>query len=125
MNKITETAFKARTINHGINGDHGGFERISELWMLWSLKTFDVPNEITSLLKAKDELIELVIALSHTDDSKKHLFEYVDVIMCILHSAAKKGYTIQQITDAFREKASINFNREWVQNENGTYSHKK
>ena len=103
-----------------------GFERVAMLWMKWAVKTFDQASSFSSLEKAGLELEELKQAVVYGIDDKVKLFEYVDVIMCLLHSAAKEGYTLKQVTEAFREKANINYNREWVLDETGnTYSHKK
>ncbi|MFL5811409.1 MAG: dATP/dGTP pyrophosphohydrolase domain-containing protein [Flavisolibacter sp.] len=103
----------------------GQFERISALWMEWSVRKFVLANAASSLTKAKGEIKELLFCLSFGTE-KETLFEYVDVIMCVLHSAKKAGFTIEQITAAFKEKSEINFNREWVLDKRGnTYSHKK
>lgn len=103
-----------------------GFERIAELWMAWSVKTFEKANSFSSLDKAETEIEELKKAIVYAINRKFVLFEYVDVLMCLLHSAKKEGFTIEQITDAFREKAGINFKRKWKLDKSGnTYSHIK
>ncbi|MEQ1678721.1 MAG: dATP/dGTP pyrophosphohydrolase domain-containing protein [Chitinophagaceae bacterium] len=104
----------------------GAFERQAKLWMAWSVKTFEKANSFSSLDKAGHELLELKQAVVYSLDKKWVLYEYVDVMMCLLHSAAQEGFTIEQITEAFKEKAAINFEREWILDKSGnTYSHKK
>lgn len=104
----------------------GQFERIAQVWMAWSTKTFEKASSFSSLEKAKLELEELQISLVYGHNPKFKLYEYVDVMMCLLHSAAKEGFTIEDLTNALKEKANINFEREWVLDETGnTYSHKK
>ena len=106
--------------------DKKSFENAAKYWMRWAVKTFERSNSFTSLDKAEKELEELKMALVYGSDSRFKLHEYVDVMMCLLHSAAKEGFTMDQITEAFIEKANINYNREWVLDEGGwTYSHKK
>lgn len=103
----------------------GSFERISELWMHWSVKTFEKATSHSSIDKCKKELEELQVALVYSSKTWQ-LYEYADAIMCLLHSAAKQGFTLREITDAFREKAGINFKRKWKLDASGnTYSHVK
>lgn len=104
----------------------GQFERTAQLWMAWSTKTFAKASSFSSLQKAQLELEELQQSLVYALDPKFKLYEYADVIMCLLHSAAKEGFTIQDLTNALIEKADINYKREWILDETGnTYSHKK
>jgi Protein of unknown function (DUF550) len=109
-----------------VNPPESGFERIAELWMAWSVKTFEKANSFSSLDKAELEIKELKEQIVYALDKKWILFEYADVVMCLLHSAKQEGFTIEQITDAIREKASINFKRKWKLDKSGnTYSHIK
>lgn len=104
----------------------GQFERTAQIWMAWSTKTFDKATSFSSLQKAELELDELQKAMVYGHNPKFKLHEYADVIMCLLHSAAKEGFTIADITDAIKEKAAINYEREWILDKTGnTYSHKK
>ncbi len=116
---------KATNSRKTITAD-GQFERTAQLWMAWSTQTFAKASSHSSLNKAKLELEELQISLLYGHNPKFKLHEYADVMMCLLHSAAKEGFTIDDITNAFKEKANINFEREWILDETGnTYSHKK
>lgn len=102
------------------------FQTIAHQWMDWSTETFEKANELSSLEKLSVELDELAQAIVHSQERKKVLHEYVDVLMCLLHSAAKYGFTFEEIKDGFIEKSAINYAREWVLDETGnTYSHKK
>jgi hypothetical protein len=104
---------------------HGDFERIASIWMEWSAKTFKKADCFSSLDKAVGEIDELQHALS-LNFPREILHEYADVIMCILHSAKLAGFSIEQITQAIREKTNINVERKWILDANGkTYSHKK
>jgi Protein of unknown function (DUF550) len=104
----------------------GQFERTAALWMEWSEKTFVKATAFASTEKAQAELEELQEALVYATDPKFKLYEIVDVMMCLLHTAKKAGFTMQDITQALAEKAKINYKRKWVLNDDGrTYSHKK
>jgi hypothetical protein len=102
------------------------FENIAQVWMHWSVRTFKYATSMSSLEKAKSEIEELKIDLQHVSTSTEKLHEYADIILCVLHSAAKEGFNVQQVVKALREKTSINYQREWDLDHSGnTYSHKK
>lgn len=99
-----------------------------QLWMDFAKKTFEHADERSSLDKAKDEIHELQMEfqMSEGENTKaRELEEYVDIIMCILHSAGCRGFYAETIINAFKIKHNINMRREWKQNSNRTYSHKK
>lgn len=95
-------------------------------FMDWSLTAFPDGDELTSLEKARVEIKELKALL--TEDWDKYIAhaekeEYVDVIMCLLFSAAKRGYTANEIMTAFAEKLGVNKKRKWKKNSDNTYQH--
>lgn len=101
------------------------FEKISQVWMNWSVKTFTMATSYSSLQKLEVEIAELKFAIVYSG-KKFVLDEYADCFLCLLHSAAKEGFTVQELTRAIGLKAGINFRREWILNEDGnTYIHKK
>lgn len=102
--------------------------QLLQQWMDFAIVKFEDSTEISSLEKAKDEIKELKERLEGEWDiyiAPLEKEEYVDVIMCILHSAAKRGYTANEIMTAFAEKFGVNKKREWKKNPNNTYSHIK
>lgn len=95
-----------------------------QMYSVFSVDTFEKATEKTSLLKLRDELEELEIALDN--NTKEHIVdEYVDCVMCLVHSFSKLDITIEEFRQAFQTKLLINIAREWNYNTNGTYSHKK
>lgn len=84
--------------------------------------TFLKATAYSSLQKLKEEIKEVENALPFDDDS---LEEYVDCFMCLLDSAARDGYTVNQLRHAFAKKLAKNQAREWIDNGDGTYSHVK
>lgn len=93
--------------------------------MDWSKKIFDKATSQSSLKKLIDEIVELNNALEHETRSKV-LEEYVDCLMCLLHSASAKGFTIDEISKAFYRKLKINMSSKWSYNsKDNTYSRVK
>lgn len=95
--------------------------------MDWSVKTFDKATPLSSLEKLEDELSELRNELNKfaTGYTRGVVEEYVDVMMCLLHSAAVKGISLEELNNMFYAKLLKNMNRKWKLNSNNTYSHEK
>lgn len=103
------------------------FDQVANEWMLAYKTLFPKAGAAQCILKGFSELRELQFA-HHSDsfDSElDQLKECVDVIMCMISYCAAKGFTVNQIKQAIAEKTVINLNREWIENADGTYSHKK
>jgi hypothetical protein len=70
------------------------------------------------LHKAADELKEVELA-----PKSKRLLEFADVLICVLASAKKDGWTYQELICAITTKTMINSVRKFVRLEDGTYQH--
>ncbi len=100
-------------------------ENIAE-FMEWSIKTFEKAEAINSLDKAQEEIKELQMEFQmHEGENSREneLEEYIDIIMCLLHSLAKRGFTHEELGIGFQRKLIINKFRQWKLNANNTYSH--
>jgi len=90
----------------------------------WALEIFPKATQLSSLDKLVGEVEEI-----KNDISKgiRQPLEYADVLMCLFDSAARQQVPItpQEIFDAFEEKLKINKARNWVKNDDNTYSHVK
>jgi chromosomal replication initiation ATPase DnaA len=93
----------------------------------WALKTFPEATSLSSLKKLSDEVREIKIELELVIpfNKKQTTTEYADALMCLFDSAGRAGITPENIFEAFAEKFEINKKRDWVKNENNTYSHIK
>ena len=94
----------------------------------FSVPTFADATQQSSLDKLKDEIkeIEDLINGDITEESMYEIpKEYVDCLMCLFDSAARKNITPEVLLEEFRKKTQVNKNRVWIKNENNTYSHKK
>lgn len=96
-------------------------------FMEWSVTAFEKATHLSSLEKLEDELKELKFEITdggdEIDNDNKIIEEYVDVMMCLLHSAAKYGFTSEELRVAFQRELIINKMRKWNLNANNTYSH--
>lgn len=99
-------------------------KQVMQLWMDWSTKTFSEATAKSSLSKLMGEVLEVHVELDGSN-KKKLAEEYVDCIMCLLHSAAKAGLNMYDIDKAFYDKYYANTHRTWQLNSDNTYSHKK
>lgn len=88
----------------------------------WSLKTFKHATAKSSLLKAKSELKEVEKDMAK---NKPQLEEFVDVVMCVMDSMQRAGFTMEEFVKAYGEKNQVNFNRKWKMNPDYSYSHVK
>jgi len=93
-------------------------------WMDWSGATFSKATAHSSFCKLEDEMKELYEALQEGDVYRTRE-EIIDCIMCLLHIAERVGCTGSEIAVVFRHKFNVNRDREWIENTNGSYSHKK
>lgn len=95
----------------------------------WSLKNFPEATAHSSLLKLKEETIEIEEHLIKWKEQGwldlKIADEYADGLMCLFDSAGRAGLTPQDIFDAFELKLKINKERKWIKNPDNTYSHVK
>lgn len=85
-------------------------------------KTFPTATAFSSLQKAKDEIEEIELDITFCTVRAE---EYADAIFCIMDSANRAGLTPEIVFRAMAEKLKVNMKREWVDNGDGTYSHKK
>lgn len=90
-------------------------EELIQEFMDFSVLTFTKATRESSLEKLQDEIKELPPFYD--------LEEYIDCIMCLVHSAAKAGYNSHQLKRAFEAKLIKNKLRKWKLNPNNTYSH--
>ena len=91
---------------------------------LWSIKTFPKSTALSSLQKLKTEVEEIekdIISGIWRPE------EYADVLMCLFESGSRQVPPIypEDIFKAFETKLSINKQRDWIANEDNTYSHLK
>lgn len=92
--------------------------------MEWSFKTFPEATAMSSLLKLEEEIREVrVDIVTKCEPQAKE--EYADMLMCMFDSAGRFGIFPEEIIDAFEKKIAKNKARNWIKNEDNTYSHKK
>lgn len=90
-------------------------------FMNWSVSTYKKSTSLSCMTHLKRECDEV---LEETDKGKQ-LVEFADCFMCLLSAAAREGFDAEQLIDAIRAKAEINYKRKWVLNPDNTYSHVK
>lgn len=91
----------------------------------WSLEKFPDTTVGAGLVKAMDEIQEVILAVREKASKDELSEEYVDAIMCLLDSAARAGIYIGDIRDAYEKKLAKNKARTWKKNDDNTYSHVK
>lgn len=91
----------------------------------FSLERFPEATVGSSLLKAEDEISEIRKAFRDGEGKEAIAKEYVDVIMCVLDSAARAGIYIGDIRDAYEKKLAFNKSCQWKMNPDKTYSRVK
>jgi hypothetical protein len=106
------------------------FLTVARQWQQWSIQAFPKATSVISLKKLRAELNELIEEIecdtpSPLQDEGIPLLEFADCFMCLLHSAAREGFSPEQITRAIKNKALINKERKWKENPDSTYSHIK
>lgn len=91
----------------------------------WSLKTFAHATQVSSLIKAAEEIKEVGEAIQQKKSKEDIAEEYVDVLMCVFDSAGRGGIYVQDLVKAYALKLEKNKNRTWNKNPDNTYSHVK
>lgn len=97
------------------------FDYKMEVFLGFSLKTFEDATAFSSIVKLSEELNELLTEMSRGHENLEE--EYIDCLMCIIDSAARMGITVDQLNRAFTKKLDKNINRKWKKNDDNTYSH--
>lgn len=128
MNIRKEITKEKKEIYHFKKYTMSTFDENIKEWMDWSVKTFEKADHMSCLEKLEDEIKELRLSIFSVSSkiastSDEVLDEYVDCIMCLLHSAAKYGFDDNALRVAFQRKFTINKMRTWNLNPNNTYSH--
>lgn len=103
------------------------FDELIQQHIEFALPTFAVATSFSSISKLKWETYELLEALRCRETFGDHalLLEYIDCMMCLVDSAARAGFTTNQIKAAFAFKLNKNKERKWQRNDDNTYSHVK
>jgi phosphoribosyl-ATP pyrophosphohydrolase len=101
------------------------FEQVATEWIEFAIPTFEKSTALSSAFKAKEEVGELIADLKSEQDGINPMSEYADVVLCIIHSLAKKGFSVQALINWMDIKMKVNKKREWILNPDNTYSHKK
>lgn len=90
--------------------------------LTWSLEMFPEATVQSSLIKCKHEIAEIEEDIKN---GVRNPVEYVDALMALLDSAGRQGIYVNEIIQAFNEKLKINKGRDWIKNDDNTYSHVK
>ena len=98
-------------------------EEVAESVIEWGLTTFKEATAISCLRKLEKEILELDEALVSQDLWYNILEEYADCFMCLLSSAARQGFIMDDIKIAMEKKMIKNLKRKWEKNDDNTYSH--
>jgi dATP/dGTP pyrophosphohydrolase len=107
------------------------FEYAVNSWMKWTKVSFPKSSADSTLKHLQREIKEVLEELEsdtphpRQDNSVMTLMEYSDAMICLLTSAGKSGFTIEQLKTAIMNKMQINYKRKWKDNGDGTYSHVK
>lgn len=72
-----------------------------------------------------DEAIQELHGINRDYDGNALSLEYVDCLMYLIDSIKRAGIPLEKIKQSFIDKLEINEKREWIQNEDRSYSHKK
>lgn len=91
----------------------------------WSLKTFPEATIGSSILKAQEEIHEVLKSFRDGETKEQTAEEYADIVKAIFDSAGRAGITVHDIRNAFEKKLAKNKARTWVKNADNTYSHVK
>ena len=115
---------KRQLIESSITGsDPASLEAMFDDFISFAVPTFKGARALTSLQKLKDEIYETENAIIYEETGLAT--EYVDCFMCLLHSMALAGISMNDFKQTFSSKLSVNKSRKWKQNADGTYSHIK
>ena len=90
----------------------------------WSKRIFTEATAISSLRKCEEEIEEIE---KDIENGVRNPEEYADALMCLFDSAGRQEnpISVEEIFEAFEKKLIINENRNWIKNDNNTYSHVK
>lgn len=99
------------------------FENLMNEFIDFSLHTFPAATPLSSLQKLKKEMGEVFTAILRKEANLAE--EYVDCMMCVIDSAVRNGITPAQLKEAFASKLQVNKSRQWIRNDDNTYSHVK
>ena len=97
-------------------------EQIETIRNIWATKQFPNATDLSSLIKLEEEIQEI---RENIQNGIKDPVEYADALSCVFDSASRNGINVSAICNAFEKKTEINMQREWIENGDGTYSHKK
>jgi hypothetical protein len=114
-------------------------ELLMQLHREWTAKKFPEATPCSSIEKLQDETKELFYELgyhvmddnslvydeSYREDRPALTEEYVDCVMCLFDSMARKNVSVDDFVQAFSDKLQKNIARVWIKNANNTYSHVK
>jgi len=103
------------------------FETLITQFIVFSKSTFTQATCRSSLEKCRGEIKEVERILDSPEEYPDHdlIEEYVDCIMCLIDSAARAGFTPEEIRASFSRKLLTNQRRTWKLNPDNTYSHVK
>jgi hypothetical protein len=76
------------------------------------------PNPKNYLNKLKDEIKEV-------EENVTDAEEFADCLIALFGASINAGITYEELKKAALKKIKININREWVQQPDGTFQHKK
>ncbi len=96
-------------------------EEVIQRHLVFTRRTFVKSTWESSLIGLRREINEV---LEETDPDKK-LIEYVDCFQYLVDSLSRAGYTIDDMKKGFAKKIDINEEREWILNDDNSYSHVK
>ena len=83
--------------------------------LLWTTEPFKHATPETQILKLQAELVEFL--------ENPTLEEAADILVCLSGWAWHKGYSMEVLLDYWAAKNTINLNRTWTRQENGTWQH--
>ncbi len=95
----------------------------------FTAKKFPESTYESSLIGLQREIKEVMLArndyyvIDGQENRKKLGLEYVDCFMYLVDSFKRAGFLISELPVLFEEKSLINDNREWIKNEDNSYSH--
>lgn len=88
----------------------------------WDSSLIGLKREVDECLNEGNRLIEI----ADLDLSLENLgLEYVDCFMYLIDSMGRAGIDLEFFVELFQQKLQINKERDWLQNEDKTYSHVK
>jgi len=99
-------------------------DRVVDEWMSAADQLFPKGTPEGCLIHAGKELKELIEAHQSGNESES-LVECADVVMCMLTYLRRRGFTVNMLKHAIAQKTVTNLRREWIDNGDGSYSHKK